>query len=110
MQTKEEAGSEWSAYLETVTARERLVQLVELAREEAKHGATELRESRCQGWAEYCAEQVAAGSGKLYKWIREGSKAFVLPRCDPEWRGTEEQQVDNPPPGLAARQAGIEKT
>eukprot|EP00972_Heterocapsa_arctica_P012011 1761202-Heterocapsa_arctica.AAC.1 len=70
----------------------------------------ELRESRCQGWAEYCAEQVAAGSGTLYKLIREGSKAFVLPRCDPEWRGTEEQQEDNPPPGLAARQAGIEKT
>eukprot|EP00972_Heterocapsa_arctica_P028820 4240416-Heterocapsa_arctica.AAC.1 len=84
MQTGEEAGSEWSANLGTVATRERLVQLVELAREEAKHGATELRESRCQGWAKFCAEQVAAGSGKLYKWIREGSIAFVLPRCDPD--------------------------
>eukprot|EP00972_Heterocapsa_arctica_P097033 14315050-Heterocapsa_arctica.AAC.1 len=39
MKTEEEAGSEWSANLETVASREHLVQLVELAREEAKHAA-----------------------------------------------------------------------
>eukprot|EP00972_Heterocapsa_arctica_P044538 6573577-Heterocapsa_arctica.AAC.1 len=38
-----------------------------------------------------------------------GSKAFVLPRCDPEWRCTRSQHSENPPPGLASRQAGIAK-
>eukprot|EP00972_Heterocapsa_arctica_P039020 5746814-Heterocapsa_arctica.AAC.2 len=83
--------------------------LVREAEEEAKKGGTELRVGRANRWSEWCAEQSSKGGGKLYKWIRDGSKAFVLPRCDPDWKGTKSQQAENPPPGLASKQAGIEK-
>eukprot|EP00972_Heterocapsa_arctica_P037571 5529299-Heterocapsa_arctica.AAC.1 len=49
------------------------------------------------------------GGGKLYKWIREGTKAFGLPRCHPDWEGKRTQTTENQP-GLASRQAAIEKT
>ena len=81
--------------------RQQVVELLGRARAELATEQVWVRARRRQRWFEWCNDQLANGSAKLFKWVRDGSRVVVAPLWTPP--------VGEDQPGYGAHLKAIRK-
>ena len=75
----EGSGSEWTGAMEAAELRWHWEHLLDAAKLRARNAARAARQQRRDDWHTFCSESMAAGGGKVFRWVREGTRSLRAP-------------------------------